>query len=164
MDGMINELKKMIFPIIIFVFLNPLVLAQVNMTPGSKEEAENIAKDFLLDMPITNEKATELAKNLTNTDQEPEQSDIIIYHHKGKSILAWNFSFDDKEVLIDATSGKLINVKMKKLTLLGVVGNPIFIMISVVIFSFTIIYLFKILMDKYFKKKEIPIFYEEEKI
>jgi hypothetical protein len=157
-------MKELLFSIIIFLFLNPLVLAQVNMTPGSKEEAENIAKDFLLDIPITNEMATELAKNLTNSNKEPEQSNLIVYQNKGKSVLAWNFSFDDKEVLIDATNGKIINVKIKKLTPLGVVSHPIFITINVIVLSFIIVYLFKILMDKYFKKKEIPIFYEEEQI
>ena len=159
--------EKLIFSIIIFLFLNSLVLAQENMTPGSKEEAENIAKDFLLDIPITKEVADELTKNLTGSNREPEQSSLILYEdvEKGQSVIAWNFTFKDKEVLIDATSGKLIHVKTKEnLTPLKIVGNPAFIIVNVLIFSFIIVYLSKVLMDKYFKKEEIPSFYEEEKV
>ncbi len=169
MEEMMLEMinKKIIFPIIIFLFLINLALAELNMTPKDKEEAERIAKDFLLDIPLTKGVATELAKNLTGTTGEPEKSDLILYQdvEKGISIPVWNFSFKDKEVLIDATNGKLINVKIKEnLTPLKIFGNPTFIIVNVLIFSFIIIYLFKFLMDKYFKKEKIPTFYEEEKV
>jgi hypothetical protein len=149
----------------IFLFFNPLVLALMNMTPENKEEAENIKKDPLLDIPLTSDMAKEIAKDLAGGNREPEQFTLVIYKEGEKSVPAWNFSFKDKEVLIDATSGELIYVKTKEVfTPLGFVGNPIFIIFTVLISSFIIVYLFKVLMDKYFKKETIPIFYEEEKI
>ncbi|MDI6825583.1 MAG: hypothetical protein QMD36_00060 [Candidatus Aenigmarchaeota archaeon] len=154
-------IKKLIFSTIILLFLNSLVLAQENVTKITREEAERIARDFLLDIPIPSEVATELAKNLTGTEKEPDESSLVLYSKKGEILLAWNFSFKNKEVLIDATSGKLIHVKMK-VAPLGFVGSPIFIIFMIIIGSFVIVYLFKVLMDKYFKKKEIPVFYEEE--
>ena len=154
--------KKLILLPIIFLLLIPLVIAQENVTPISKEEAERIAKDFLLDTPIPNQVATELAKDYAGSNENPTESNLVIINSKKEeTLIAWNFSFKNKEVLIDATSGKLIRVKIKEtFTPLGFFGNPFFIVITVAITSLIIVYLLKVLMDKYFKKNEIPNFYD----
>lgn len=154
--------KKLISLPIIFLLLIPLVIAQENATPISKEEAERIAKDFLLDTPIPNQVATELAKDYAGSNENPTESNLVIINSKkDETLIAWNFTFKDKEVLLDATSGKLIRVKIReKFTPLGFVGNPFFIVITVAISSLIIVYLLKTLMDKYFKKNEVPNFYD----
>jgi hypothetical protein len=153
-------MRKLIF-LTIILFSVSLALAQENITPISREEAEKIARDFLLDIPLPSEVVTEITKNFTGSEEEPYECNLILYHGKEKTLLAWNFSFKDKEVLIDATSGKLIYMKTK-VAPLGFFGSPTFIILIVIVSSFLIIYLFKVLMNKYFRKKEIPIFYEEE--
>ncbi len=114
-----NRVEKMKIVMIIFtIYLCFLpirsISAQVSVPSATEEEIGKIKKDLLLDIPISDVRAVERAKQELGVTQDPAGVSLISYTERNESRLAWDITFDDpinKEVLIDVINGNVLSVK-----------------------------------------------------
>ena len=97
--------------LMIFVFLLiPLVLSEKIIVPKGIVPRN----DSLLDFPIITQDDVDTAKRVARTNQTPENVSLAQYMEGNETRIAWNITFGDpvnKEVLIDAVSGKVLSVR-----------------------------------------------------